>query len=67
MFPVIFAIPRTSGWLAQYEEMLLDKEQKIARPRQIFTGYDERKFTPMGDRKPSRLPEAAKSSPRETD
>jgi citrate synthase len=67
MFPVLFAIPRTSGWLAQYEEMLLDKEQKIARPRQIFTGYDERKFVPMGDRKPSRLPEPAKSSPRETD
>jgi citrate synthase len=67
MFPVLFAIPRTSGWLAQYEEMLLDKEQKIARPRQIFTGYDERKFVPMADRKPSRLTEAAKSSPRETD
>ncbi len=67
MFPVLFAIPRTSGWLAQCEEMLLDKEQKIARPRQIFTGYDERKFIPMGDRKPSRLPEAVKSSPRETD
>src|SRR6267142_1971943 len=35
MFPVLFAIPRTSGWLAQWEEMLLDKEQKIARPRQV--------------------------------
>jgi citrate synthase len=42
MFPVMFAIPRTSGWLAQWEEMLLDKEQKIARPRQIYTGYGER-------------------------
>ena len=38
MFPVMFAIPRTSGWLAQWEEMLADKEQKIARPRQIYTG-----------------------------
>ena len=38
MFTVIFAIPRTSGWIAQWMEMLLDKEQKIARPRQIYTG-----------------------------
>ena len=38
MFPVLFAIPRTAGWLAQWEEMLLDPEQKIARPRQIYTG-----------------------------
>ena len=37
MFPVLFAIPRTAGWLAQWEEMLLDPEQKIARPRQIYT------------------------------
>jgi citrate synthase len=50
MFPVLFAIPRTSGWLAQWEEMLLDKEQKIARPRQIYTGYDERKFVPISQR-----------------
>ncbi|MGE3841655.1 MAG: citrate/2-methylcitrate synthase, partial [Vicinamibacterales bacterium] len=39
MFPVLFAIPRTAGWLAQWQEMLLDPEQKIARPRQIFTGH----------------------------
>ena len=38
MFPVLFAIPRTAGWIAQWEEMLLDSEQKIARPRQIYTG-----------------------------
>jgi citrate synthase len=44
MFPVLFAIPRTVGWLAQWEEMLSDNEQKIARPRQIYTGYDERKY-----------------------
>ncbi len=44
MYTVMFAIPRTVGWLAQWEEMLLDKEQKIARPRQIYTGYDERPF-----------------------
>ena len=42
MFPVLFAIPRMSGWLAQWEEMLVDPEQKIARPRQIFLGYDQR-------------------------
>ena len=42
MFPVLFAIPRTSGWLAQWEEMLLDPEQKIARPRQVYVGEDAR-------------------------
>ncbi len=44
-FTVLFAIPRVAGWLSQWEEMLLDKEQKIARPRQIYTGYDERPYT----------------------
>jgi citrate synthase len=43
-FTVLFAIARMSGWLAQWEEMLLDKEQKIARPRQIYTGPEERKY-----------------------
>jgi citrate synthase len=38
MFPVLFAIPRTVGWLAQWEEMLMDPEQKIARPRQVYIG-----------------------------
>ena len=47
MFPVLFAIPRTSGWIAQWEEMLLDPEQKIARPRQVYLGYDERSYIPM--------------------
>jgi citrate synthase len=47
MFPVMFAIPRTSGWLSQWEEMLTDKEQKIARPRQIFTGPDLRDVPAM--------------------
>lgn len=45
-FTVLFAIARMSGWLAQWEEMLLDKEQKIARPRQIYTGYPERDYVP---------------------
>ncbi len=50
MFPVLFAIPRTVGWLAQWEEMLLDPEQKIARPRQIYTGPPRREYTPMEER-----------------
>ncbi len=50
MFPVLFAIPRTVGWIAQWEELLLDKEQAIARPRQIYLGEDERDFIPMVER-----------------
>jgi len=42
MFPVMFAIPRTAGWLAQWLELLEDPEQKIARPRQLYTGPEER-------------------------
>ncbi len=42
MFPVLFAIPRTVGWLAQWEEMLVDPEQKIARPRQLYVGHGQR-------------------------
>jgi citrate synthase len=50
MFPVLFAIPRMSGWIAQWEEMLLDAEQKIARPRQIYLGYDTRPYLPIEQR-----------------
>src|SRR5829696_6285651 len=50
MFPVLFAIPRTAGWIAQWEEMLNDPDQKIARPRQIYTGYGERDFVSISDR-----------------
>ena len=50
MFTVLFAIPRTVGWLAQWQEMLEDPEQKIARPRQIYTGYAERNFVPIDKR-----------------
>ncbi len=50
MFAVLFAIPRTSGWISQWEEMLLDSEQKIARPRQIYQGADKRDFVPMDKR-----------------
>ena len=50
MFPVLFAIPRTIGWLAQWQEMLDDSEQKIARPRQIYLGEAERDYVPMDGR-----------------
>ena len=46
-FTVLFAIGRLPGWLAQWEEMLMDKDQKIARPRQIYTGPGERSFVPL--------------------
>ncbi|MBD0282421.1 MAG: citrate synthase [Thermoleophilaceae bacterium] len=50
MFTVMFAIPRTSGWIAQWDEMLEDEETKIARPRQIYTGARTRDYTPIGER-----------------
>jgi citrate synthase len=46
-FTVLFGIPRTVGWLAQWQEMLQDPEQKIARPRQIYTGQGQRDFVPI--------------------
>ncbi len=49
MFPVLFAIPRTSGWLAHWGE-LLEQDQKIARPRQLYTGPAQRDYVPMGSR-----------------
>ncbi|HEX9393875.1 MAG TPA: citrate/2-methylcitrate synthase, partial [Gemmatimonadales bacterium] len=50
MFPVLFAIGRTPGWLAQWQEMLLDKEQKIARPRQVYIGAPKRDYVPIEKR-----------------
>lgn len=50
MFTVLFAIPRTSGWLAQWSESLTDTDQKIARPKQIYTGARGVQYVPMGDR-----------------
>jgi citrate synthase len=50
IFPVLFGIGRTSGWIAQWLEMVQDKEQKIARPRQIYTGIRERDYVPMDAR-----------------
>ena len=51
MFPVMFAIPRTSGWLAQWVELLEDEEQKIARPRQVYLGHGTRDYVPLTKRK----------------
>jgi citrate synthase len=53
MFPVLFAIPRTAGWLAQWHESLQDPDQKIARPRQIYTGVEIRDFVPRDQRGPA--------------
>ncbi len=50
MFTVLFAIPRTIGWLSQWQEMLTDPEQKIARPRQVWIGHETREFVPMEKR-----------------
>src|SRR5207249_7838813 len=50
MFPVMFAIPRTCGWLTQWEEMVLDSEQKIARPRQIYVGPSRRGYASLEER-----------------
>jgi citrate synthase len=51
MFPVLFAIPRTAGWMAQWEEMLTDTEQKIARPRQIYVGAAARDYVSRDKRR----------------
>src|ERR1019366_8899616 len=56
MFTVLFAIPRTAGWLAQWQELITDPEQKIARPRQVYTGPGEREFVPLDKRVPVPIP-----------
>jgi citrate synthase len=61
MFTVLFAIPRMVGWLAQWQEMLEDPEQKIARPRQIYIGHRGRKFIPMNKRTAKAAAETASS------
>ncbi|HEY7926119.1 MAG TPA: citrate synthase [Candidatus Dormibacteraeota bacterium] len=54
MFPVLFAIPRTAGWLSQWEESLLDREQKITRPRQVYLGESARDYQPLASREVQR-------------
>jgi len=60
---VLFAIPRMSGWLALWEEMLLDPEQKIARPRQIYLGHETRPYEPIEDRPADRAASRVASQP----
>lgn len=50
-FPVLFAIPRTAGWITHWQEMILDEEQKIARPRQIYLGHNNRDYVSIEKRK----------------
>jgi len=50
MFTVLFAVARTAGWVAQWEEMLRDPDQKIARPRQVYLGANRRAYVPRGHR-----------------
>ena len=54
MFTVLFAIPRTAGWVAQWDEMMRDQDQKIARPRQIYTGARERDYVGIDQRAESK-------------
>ena len=49
-FTVLFALGRLPGWIAQWEEMLSDPEQKIARPRQVYVGADVRQYVPIDER-----------------
>jgi citrate synthase len=53
LFPVLFAIPRTAGWLAQWLEGVQDPEQKIARPRQLYVGAEERDYVAIEERQPA--------------
>jgi hypothetical protein len=64
-FTVLFAIPRTSGWLSQWEELLEDPEEKIARPRQVYLGEGERAFQPLEkvDRKARGAPKDRRKAP----
>ncbi|MEQ9448820.1 MAG: citrate/2-methylcitrate synthase, partial [Rhodospirillaceae bacterium] len=51
MFTALFALARTTGWIAQWQEMLEDPQQKIGRPRQLYTGATKRKYVPLKQRK----------------
>ena len=51
IYPVLFAIGRTPGWIAQWQEMLLDPEQKIARPRQLYVGSEQRDYVQIEQRR----------------
>jgi citrate synthase len=48
---VLFAIPRTAGWMAQWAELVLDEEQRIARPKQLYIGHEQRSYPPLDTRR----------------
>ena len=59
MFPVLFAIARTAGWVAQWAELVTDPEQKIARPKQLYVGEAMRSYAPLEARRPRGASEVA--------
>jgi citrate synthase len=61
MFTVLFAIPRTVGWLAQWQELICDPDQKIARPRQIYTGHQTRDVVALEQRAVAKAPTPTQS------
>ncbi len=63
MFPVLFAIARTAGWMAQWAELVTDEEQKITRPKQLYVGYDERSYVPLDQRREGGALETEVSGP----
>jgi citrate synthase len=63
MFPVLFAIARTAGWMAQWAELVTDEEQKITRPKQLYVGYDERDYVPLDQRREGGPQETEVSGP----
>src|SRR5438128_7305657 len=63
MFPVLFAIARTAGWMAQWAELVLDEEQKITRPKQLYVGSDERPYVPLDQRRDGGATETEVSGP----
>jgi citrate synthase len=63
MFPVLFAIARTAGWMAQWAELVLDEEQKITRPKQLYVGHDERRYVPLDQRRDGGAQETEVSGP----
>lgn len=56
MFPVLFALPRTAGWLAHWKESLDDKDRNITRPRQLYVGPEPREWVPLGERETTHSP-----------
>jgi citrate synthase len=65
MFTALFAMARTAGWLAQWKEMIEDSDQRIARPRQLYTGPTERQYVPLDQRKSHETHAVDKPMPRE--